>query len=118
MKTFQSITLSLFFVSLHQALFCITDRDVRSFGERNNYICQEINTNTEYDRLCAVAAEQNSMRNEQATPMRQASKPIAIKQQQEKTEEPKSIVTTSPNSVWGWVISSVSTTKQSTPDIK
>ena len=105
MKTLQTIVLGLFFVSLHQALFCITERDVRSFGERSDYIYPEINMNTEYGRLLIAAAHQNKMSNEKATFKRQVSNPIAISQQPKNDLSSQSSVAGSPDSVWSLLIS-------------
>ena len=110
MKMFQIFTLSLFILSLHQASYGITERDVRSFGENDEFIYSN-NTNTEYDRLCIMSAHQNKMRNQlrqeaqskQSAPLKtmlsNTSKPIEIIQQSKNLPLTEVITTQTPDSV-------------------
>jgi len=131
MKTFQIFTLGLLFLLSHQASYGVTDRDVRSFGENNEYIYPH-STNTEYDRLCIAHAHQNRINNIQAirsnpvaipTPKQDTDATSMILHESNKTitsqekQSPELALANSPDSVWGWVVASWVGSNKSTPGL-
>ncbi len=73
MKTFHTLVLGLFISFFHQISFGITEHDVLSFGENDEYIYPH-STDTTHDRLLIARAHQNRMRRiqDQETPLNQA----------------------------------------------
>jgi len=113
MKTIKTLIFFLVFTSLQKNLYCITEMDVRCFGEDDTF-CDVVCAQSEHDRYRIITAECNrrlkkqninvqsisNSNNNMQSITKKTRKPIAITQQNNDTcTQNKNSIAQSPDSI-------------------